>query len=339
MKKEFNKIEDFIEDVSFNRWINEKSETDRLIWETWKSNHPDKIDILEEAADILNVLDFNIKEPSAGKVAEQLEQLHNSIAAKEAAYQQPKQNLRSLARNNFLKMAAAIAFLMVIGLVISFFLNESVVNHHTNFGELKEIQLPDGSKIALNANSTLRYESTNPRKVWLEGEAFFEVAKKPTTGENFQVLTSDLTVEVLGTVFNVKNRAATTSVFLEEGKVKVAIEKVKTESIELAPGELIRYTKNKQKSIQKQTAKAIDNTAWKDGIIRFKEATLTETLAEISVLYGIKFEIEDDLLSEELFSGGIPLNDRKIMVATLKDIFKIEIEEDGSRYRISKSLN
>ena len=69
-----------------------------------------------------------------------------------------------------------------------------------------EILLPDGSAVTLNANSKLQYYTHSARKVWLEGEAFFEVKKIPETAEPFQVVTNDLTITVLGTTFNVNSR-------------------------------------------------------------------------------------------------------------------------------------
>ncbi|MFK7981552.1 MAG: FecR domain-containing protein [Saprospiraceae bacterium] len=336
MKKEFNNLQDFIEDVSFNKWMVEKSEKDGLVWKEWLAKHPEKKELLEDAASILTGIQFNASLPSSSKVEAQLKLLHSSIAAKEAAYQQPKQIRSSLRRKSIWSIAAAIALLLTMTFVIPYFLPDTIIEHQTAFGELKDIQLPDGSKIALNANSTLKYESDSPRKVWLEGEAFFEVTKRPETGENFQVLTNDLTVEVLGTIFNVKNRNQETKVFLEEGKVVLALDKQIQQTIEMLPGDLVSYAKNQQKTIEKVKAKAIDNTSWKDGVIRFNEASLAETIAEISAIYGIQFKVKDNEVKEELAGGGVPIGNRAIMLETLKDIYKVEIVEEDGVYVISR---
>lgn len=336
MKKEFNNLKDFIEDVSFNRWIMEQSEKDSLIWEEWLTNHREKKELLEDAASILTGIQFKGSLPSSSKVEEQLNLLHLSIAAKEAAYQQPKQMFGSLRRKRIWSIAAAIALLLATTFMMPYFLSDTIIEHQTAFGELKDIELPDGSKIALNANSTLKYESASPRKVWLEGEAFFEVTKRPETGENFQVLTNDLTVEVLGTIFNVKNRHQETKVFLEEGKVLLALDKEVKQTIEMLPGELVSYAKNQPAAIAKIKAKAIDNTSWRDGVIRFNEASLAETIAEISAIYGIQFKIKDSQVNEELAGGGVPIEHKDIMLETLKDIYKVEIVEEDGVYVISR---
>src|SRR5690606_24206533 len=78
----------------------------------------------------------------------------------------------------------------------------------TPHGGTYGVTLPDGSKVWLNAGSTLTYPSrfnAEERVVSLEGEAYFEVRKSqtPAGGMPFRVFTKGQTIEVLGTVFNV----------------------------------------------------------------------------------------------------------------------------------------
>lgn len=332
MKKEFTNLKDFIEDVSFKRWIMENSEKDRLIWEEWLSNHPEKEGVLEDAASILTGIQFNPSIPSPSKVEKELKKIHLSIAAKEAAYKQPKQMLGSLRRKSIWSVAAAIALLLAITFVIPYFLQESMIEHQTAFGEFKELQLPDGSKVVLNANSTLKYEATTPRKIWLEGEAFFEVTKKPSTRENFQVQTNDLTVTVLGTIFNVNSRNAQTKVFLEEGKVILEGMELTQNTLEMIPGELVSYSKKDKKIIEKRKAKTLENTSWRNGVIRFTEVPLSTVLDEITAIYGIQFDNKID----KIFSGGIPNENLGIALETLKEIYGIEIEQQGEVYIIKE---
>lgn len=336
MKKEFTNLKDFIEDVSFNRWIVEKSDEDRLIWEAWLANNPEKKALLENAASILTGIQFNVTFPSPAKIEKELNSLHLSIAAKEAADKQPKQMLGGLRRSRIWSIAAAIALLLAVTFAMPYFLQETIIEHTTAFAEFKKIQLPDNSKVILNANSTLKYAANTPRKVWLTGEAFFEVTKKPETGENFLVQTDDLTVEVLGTSFNVKHRNEETKVFLEEGKIVLAVEQMEQQPIEMSPGELVSYSKNQQKEITKIKAKAIDNTSLKNGVLRFNEATLKEALEEISLIYGIQFKISTNYVNEELFEGGVPVDNEAIMLKALETVYGIKIKKEGAVYLISQ---
>ena len=336
MKKEFTNLKDFIEDVSFKRWIVEKSEQDKLKWEEWLIHHPEKETLVEDAANILTGIQFNAILPSSNKVEKELEKLHLSIAAKETANKQPKQMYSGLRRNSLLAMAAAIALVLAVTFVIPYFLQDSMVEHRTAFGQFEQIQLPDGSKVVLNANSILKYEAATPRKVWLEGEAFFEVTKKPRTQENFQVQTNDLTVKVLGTTFNVNSRNAQTKVFLEEGKVVLEGMELAQNTLEMIPGELVSYSKKDKKIIEKRKAKALENTSWRKGVIRFTEAPLSTILKEITAIYGIQFDNKSKNTSNKRFSGGIPNGDLSIALESLKLPFGVEIEQQGEIYIIKE---
>src|ERR1700727_3570645 len=75
----------------------------------------------------------------------------------------------------------------------------------TGYGEIKNILLPDSSVVILNANSSMRipqqWTESGGRQVWLEGEAYFQVQKKPSTAQKFVVHTRQGDVEVLGPGF------------------------------------------------------------------------------------------------------------------------------------------
>lgn len=336
MKKEFTNLKDFIEDVSFNRWIMEQSEKDNLIWEEWLTSHPEKKELLENAASILKGIQFKVSLPSSSKVEAQLNLLHLSIAAKEVAYKQPKQMLGGLRSKRIWGIAATIALILATTFMMPYFLPDTIIEHQTAFGEFKQLQLPDGSKVALNANSTLKYETDKPRKVWLEGEAFFEVTKKTDTGENFQVLTNDLTVKVLGTTFNVNSRNEQTKVFLEEGKVVLEGIALTQKTLEMIPGELVSYSKKDKKIIEKRKGKALENTSWRKGIIRFTEVPLSAVLKEITAIYGIQFDNKSNNTIDKRFSGGIPNGNLSIALESLKLPFGIEIEQQGEVYIIKE---
>ena len=123
----------------------------------------------------------------------------------------PNRPLPKRKRRHLLAIAATIVFILSIG-IWQFFIapTTSMVQLATNYGEIQTHLLPDGSKVILNANSTLTFKEhwTNKtvRVVKLQGEAFFEVKKKGTN-EQFIVQTDRGIIRVLGTSFNVKQRA------------------------------------------------------------------------------------------------------------------------------------
>ena len=123
-------------------------------------------------------------------------------------------------------IAAMIAVLVVaVVLLNDWQMFSGELRRETGFGEKMTFVLPDQSKVILNANSSLRYHKDQPRKIWLKGEAYFQVSKKQKTKEKFWVITPDLTIEVLGTAFNVNSHQEKTRVSLEEGSIKLESEK------------------------------------------------------------------------------------------------------------------
>ena len=327
-------LEKWLSDRSFVNWVMNANEAHVQQWETYFEHNPAYVELAELGK--FAVLNLNTKDTP------------EDTARSKAAYKRLRKTLEK--RNSkkqamiipfYKKWQTAAAILLIISAGLFGYSQLNDISDQiivaSNYGETQRITLEDNSKIVLNANSVLRYNKNQPRQVWLKGEAFFEVAKKSTTNENFQVFTNDLTIEVLGTVFNVKNRNDQTKVFLEEGKVMLSMEKQQKSTIEMAPGDLVSYSKKEQKIIENRTARAIDNTSWKDGVIRFREASLSEALAEISAIYGIQFTIKEEDKNEQLLSGGVPIHNLSITLATLNEVYGLTIEQEGAVYVVERN--
>lgn len=327
-------LEKWLSDDSFVDWARSTNPEHTQKWDAYFEQYPEQVEIAETGKFAL--LNLTSKDSLVDQERSQiaLKRLKDSLAKRAySSKMEPK-------IVPFYKKWQAVAAILLVGLSFwGYYQNSNTSNEvlfATNFGETQHITLEDQSKVVLNANSTLSYNKSQPRKVWLKGEAFFEVTKKPATGANFQVLTDDLTVEVLGTVFNVKNRQEQTKVFLEEGKVLVEMEKHSGDKIEMAPGELISYSKKQQKIIEKRKANSKENTSWKNGVIRFEDMPLVEILAELSAIYGIQFKIEDGTVADQLLTGGIPTQNKEIMLSTLTEVFSVEITQREGDYIISQ---
>jgi transmembrane sensor len=141
---------------------------------------------------------------------------YNSFKAKTEEIIQPNPSKRHLLSSHMVRYTgyvAAIFIGVIILLAIGYHLAGSSQNAQANYLEMivpiggkSQLILPDGTKIWLNAGSKLRYPSdfkSKEREVYLEGEGFFEVARD--VKHPFLVRTSDITIKVLGTVFNVKS--------------------------------------------------------------------------------------------------------------------------------------
>ncbi len=232
-------------------------------------------------------------------------------------------------------VAASLAFLVLSSSVLywQFFYNPSL-SLITDFGQQLTEELPDGSIVTLNAKSKLTFYKQQPRKVWLEGEAYFEIVKKPDTDEVFQVLTKDLQVKVVGTTFNVNTRNDETKVFLEEGSVFLDI--AEEINIEMQPGDLIVYS-HEQDLLQQHSkdASSLQTASWKDGTLIFKDKLLVEALYDIEDIYGIHFIVQTDALRTETITGGIPIKNLEVTLRTLTEVYGLQMNTAGKRYFIT----
>lgn len=175
-------------------------------------------------------------------------------------------------------------------------------------GGTYHIILPDGTKVWLNAASTLTYPSRfteHDRTVHLEGEAYFEV--KPLEDKRgarpFRVQSANQNIEVLGTEFNVSAYADETIVrtTLVEGKVKVHASG-SNESLLLSPGEQSRLAES---SFSKISVNVNDYTDWKNGEFVFRNETTKQVLLRLSRWYDVELGQLSPASLEERFSGTI----------------------------------
>lgn len=253
---------------------------------------------------------------------------------------QPKLSDKRRLYTRISRVAAVLLVLIISTWTIVGWMGEQQIQQQTAYNEIKEFVLPDGSQVVLNGNSTLSYprqwKEGVGRKVVLEGEAYFKVEKKPATQAKFQVVTKDLTVEVLGTVFNVNTRRSETSVFLEEGKVMVSLDHKADKVVNLNPGEIMQYSTSRKKlTAPKKIAKELE-TNWRTGAMEFKETPLQEILDEIAQANRLEFVITDQNLAEEKFTLGLPIEDMEVMMSILSRTIGVSIHKDGETYIIDR---
>ena len=138
----------------------------------------------------------------------------------------PRRTSTSL-KNVWYKLAAVAAVAGIVSTLYFWPSSKPWKEYHTVYGETNTFTLPDGSSVVLNANSTLTlysdWNSEPSREIWLDGEAFFSVVHK-TDNQLFKVKTKEgVTVEVLGTTFNVYNRTNETKVVLNSGQIRLNV--------------------------------------------------------------------------------------------------------------------
>lgn len=228
------------------------------------------------------------------------------------------------------QMAATFSLLLLVGSLLYLqFIHTTAVTHQTGFGETRNIALPDGSEVLLNNNSVIRYaehwDAGETREVFLEGEAYFSVV--PTRDKKqFVVKTTDeVSVEVLGTRFNVQNRHNITEVVLNEGKVKVNFEK---QEVLMEPGELLSYSQTTHQ-YHKKLIDAKTYTSWKDSMLIFENHPLLEIALSLEDNYGYTIHFSDKKIGKYRFTGTIPTDKVNALFTMLTKSFDLKIEKEG----------
>ncbi|GAA3598579.1 FecR family protein [Flavivirga amylovorans] len=189
-----------------------------------------------------------------------------------------------------------VASVIVIGLGIyfSFFFNK-LTYIETVASEKTTIELPDHSKVELNALTKVRFNAENwneKRALELEGEAFFKVAK----GSVFDVKTDAGTVTVVGTQFNVKQRKHYFEVKCFEGIVKVTSDTI---TRQLHAGDVFQILYGKFS----ETKTKVSSPKWTHNISNFEAVLFKEILAELERQYNIEV-IYKGIDADRLFTGG-----------------------------------
>lgn len=186
----------------------------------------------------------------------------------------------------FFQAAAAIVIILLSVYSANSYLSKEIVK--TKFAEQTDIKLPDGTQVALNADSKLVWNDkrfNQKRQLTLKGEAFFDVKK----GDKFIIKTKNGTVEILGTQLNVFSRNNNFWVSCISGKVRVL---ANNEQHIITPGEFVKLT---TKGLQKSNSETIENTiSWKDGIFHFEDTPLHAIFSELERQFNVSIKIEGD---------------------------------------------
>jgi ferric-dicitrate binding protein FerR (iron transport regulator) len=173
------------------------------------------------------------------------------------------------------------------------------------------LQLSDGTRIWLNAESKLSYPSAfsgEVREVELEGEAFLEVAENPD--RPFVVRTGDLEIEVLGTSFNIMSYPDEYSIetTLDEGKVMLRIPESGSEACSLLPGEQAVYDRNTG-AITIREVDPDNYSAWRVGTYIIDKQSLEVLMHRLGRWYNFETKFTSPTIREYRFSGTLDRKD------------------------------
>ena len=202
-------------------------------------------------------------------------------------------------------------------------------------GRRSTLQLADGTKLWLNSGTELDFPSGfagDTREITMKGEIYIEVAKGR---QPFYVNTSQFTVRVHGTKFNVLAYSDNeeNSVALVEGSVEVMT--TGNETIRLAPNEKAAVNAGE---ILKTAVNVDEYTSWKDGVLIFNQTPISEVLKKIGRYYNVHFEnLSDNELSTKTCTGKLFLSeDFKEIMVSLSTLSATQYIREGDVIRITE---
>ncbi|MCU0324987.1 MAG: FecR family protein [Spirosomaceae bacterium] len=324
MKKKYQnfQFEDFAKDDSFRNWI--LGDEDRDFWENYLKENP------EQQNDILLAKTFleNLRGVENKVSDEELDDITQNIINNR------KSRKLTILKPSFYRIAAAVVAFIGISMAIYFFglkgLNHEVISFGDSGSKLietinssdkiQDILLSDGSTIQLYPNSSIKYPNPfepTKRVVYLDGQAFFDIAKNPE--KPFWVHTDKLSTQVLGTSFlvnsyanqkeaNVQVKTGKVSVYLQKDlKVLKENENTHLAGIILTPNQQASYS-DKESHLVKSIveAPALLVTPKKSEFI-FEDTPLKDVLSALSKSYGITFTYNEKVIENCYLTANLEI--------------------------------
>jgi transmembrane sensor len=322
-------VSDFVTDPFFNRWVRHTDEKAQAFWSNWLVEHPEKIRELEEAKKIILAL----REETPAFNQEELDQMWHIIDQR-TQDQTPRKTVFPSQKwwSDWRKVAASLS-LVLLGSMARYFYQQQygLVYFQTGYGESKLVQLEDGSVVKLNANSSFHtrkhWPADQARLVWLEGEAFFQVIHTHNH-QPFQVITDEVTVEALGTAFNVWQRGKKAKVVLQTGKVEVSRTN-QADMIIMKPGELVEVEHQSLK-LRPHKVNTDRYLAWKEGKLIFEEIPLREIADLLRDNYGLVVEVQDSTLLAKEITTQVNDGDVDLLIKLLGETLQVHVQRKGN---------
>lgn len=347
MKFDKMDVADLLADESFVNYC-KGTPADVTFWENFVKENPDRKHLVENARERFIELFHAL---SQADLDEQVARLQNRMNALNGVEQapvvqmevhktiRPRKNLSWI-----LKLSAAAVLFSAVFFTIRYFTNNRKADKIflASFGERKNIQLPDGTDVTLNAGSKIEIKGnfgSATRDVYLQGEAFFDV--KHNDKLPFIVHTPAMDVKALGTAFNVKayQEETITETSLIRGLIEITLKENNNRTMLLYPNQKLQWDHTLSKTMTDNPyskEKAVDTTAnlvkklsitddgnirevaWKENKLMFED----ELFADIAILlerwYGVHIQFKDNTIRNYRFTGIF----EKEGIMTILDLMK-----------------
>lgn len=234
-----------------------------------------------------------------------------------------------------MRAAAAFALLAVVAFAVNQFVTTSMeLVTIVASNEMKEVNLPDGSKVWLNQDAQLSYAPEfkgDIRELQLKGEAFFDVARDEN--KPFIIQAGQGSVTVLGTSFLVNTSAKETEVLVKSGKVAYQAT-AEQEPVLLTKNMKATYTVNTAVPTISQNV-SLNELAWQSKVLQFRGVALSTILKEVAEAYKVTIRLENKNLADCSYTDRIRTDESSAVEALANLLSLVEMkhrEDNGTIY-------
>lgn len=327
-------VADFLEHSEFIEYI--KYDRHAADWQSWLDSNPPNREAYEEASTYLKmILTAERIRPAAYAVDEVFDRIRSGIERQE------KEKHKIVYLRRYAVAAAAILLVFAAG----WYYYTGKITIATGYAQQQVVVLPDHSTITLNANSSITWYRSwkwrQQREIWLKGEALFKVHHTPgdtTTSmppaRQFTAHAGGLSVEVLGTVFNIRQRRNVISIALLEGKISVTsgqqiTNRPETAPLILHPGESVEYNDTVAR-LSRIVKLPNQPQAWLDHKIQANGMTVQDIIDNYEDTYGHRIILINPAQANKRIDGTISLTTEEGVLYTLANILNANIERQGN---------
>lgn len=344
--EDLSTVEDFLENDEFRTWIRERHPEDQVAWQQWLLEHPEKVDLYEQAVAVFLTLQGKTTSLSDQQVKDKtrqiLDQLPESITV-----------VKPLISWHWERWVAAASLLLVLiwwqsgkptlREIADLGTTEMPVRQVDGWKVVKNITdqsmtvlLPEKSSVLLSASSQIRFRmgpTHDLREVYLQGEGFFEVAKNPA--KPFIVYTNRLTTRVTGTSFQIRSFADESDAFVKVKTGKVMVTPVNAsgssqKEVLLAVNQQLSLD-TKTDKVEKKAGRLLEVGVSGDVVnqsFAFDFTPVPEVLSRLEATYHMPIVYDRNLLKNCTFTGqlnDVPFLEKiRLVCQTIESSFSVE---------------
>lgn len=314
---------------------------------TGKENKKE-LDLIERSSDIINSGDKTLPDEKTSRIIIERTYLYLEKAIDQLSVKTSKPKFQVP-----LKLRYGVAAMLAVAILTLGYLTfekQAVMNYSQDLniesmmsygdeGKVREVILPDGTKVFLNLESELHLKKSvfnkDKREVWLTGEAFFEVIKNPN--KPFIINTGELQTIVRGTSFNVKAYAGINenTITVRDGRVEVV--KGDENLAVLTANTQLRYDTDMHKSKISETDWE-DASGWMQGTLVLNGVGTKELKLRLQHRFGVTVIIRDDVLEGKSLYGSFKKEKTlEEVMNTISSVYNLQYKIEGNYVTIAST--